>query len=1690
MSSDSEFTGDKFPGSKDRVPEIVVRSAEIWQLYSQVRLGMFATIGAALALAALLWQVVPRVWIVVWVVVLLAIQIPRHLLLRRFHRVAPHGAEASVWGNWFLLGSGATSLVFGMSAVVIFPSDSLFHQAVLACFLGGLAASTAVAHAPLTACYVSSVLLTLLPLLGRFLHQGGELGMVLAAIGFAFAAALLVTASSLHRMLVASIQMRFQRDEMARNVHQAHEMLETLVADRTSELARKNAELLKEIIERKKAEEALRLEKARFQVLSEHLPLGLVSISDEGAFHYVNRKFGELFGYDLADVPDGRHWFRIAYPDPEYRHHVISCWVHDLDKTKPGEQRPREFNVTCKNGSRKTVLFRPVQLTSGEHLMTCEDITERKRVERAVEEHVTMLEAILEKAADGICVCHTIDEFPYVLFSQWNPRMLEITGYTMEEINEAGWFQSVHPDPDIQMRAIERMARMRAGGDLRAEEWTITSKEGTQKQLSISTSIIKEGDRQIHVLAIMQDIAERKKDEAALRESEQRFRSTFEQAAVGICHVSPDGRFLRVNQKLCDILGYTADHLLSLTFQEITHPDDLDTDLDFVARVLADEIKTYSMEKRYVRRDGSLLWANLTVSLTREPSGAPKYFISVVEDISYRKSAEQALRDSEERYRRLVEESFDGIFVQRGPTIVFANSRLCEMLGYSETELVGQDHWKVYHTDYQELTRSRAQARMRGESVPSKYEVRLQRKDGSPFDGEINAKVVTVEGQPGVQVWIKDVTDRKQAELSLKESEERYRELFDNSADLIYTHDLEGNYTSVNKAVERILGYTPQEFLNLNFRDIVDPDYLALTEENFRSKVNGHADRTGPYQVLVRTKDGQARWLEVNSRIIIHEGSRIGVHGTLRDISDRKLVEDQLKQEREFTDAILRSVPGLLYLFDEEGRMVRWNKQLEELPGYSAEEVARMRLSDWFGGREPDTSLTAQRFQDVLTKGRAAGEANLITKDGTAIPFYFTGVKLTIAGKPYMTGIGIDITERKRAEAQIKLNESRLESLYNISQYNAQTIQDLLDFTLNEAVKLTESEVGYIYFYDEEKKLFELNTWSKKVMKECEVAEPQTQYELDKTGIWGEAVRQRKPIVVNDFQAPNPLRKGYPKGHVKLHNFMTIPLFWGETIVAVVGVANKGSDYDESDVRQLALLMDSVWKIAEARRSELSQRRLATALEYAAEGVIITDIDGTIEYVNPSLERMTGYTREEFVGKNPRVLKSGTQDTAFYEELWRKIKGGDTWTGRFVNKRKDGTLYTEDATISPVRDASGAITNFVGTKRDITDQLALSKQLLHAQKMEAIGTLAGGMAHDFNNVLQAILGYSDLLLMKKGPRDLDRKRLEVIQRAARDGADLVSRILTFSRKAESRTRPIDLNAEIRKAQELLRRTVPRMIEIKLMLAEDLQIIDADPAQMEQVLLNLAVNAQHAMPDGGQLLIETSNVSLSDEYFRTHLGAKPGHYVLLTVSDTGVGVEPEVLDRMFEPFFTTKTNEEGTGLGLAMVHGIVSQHGGYIRCYSEPGRGTSFKIYLPVSRTESLSSLAETREMPAFGTETILIVDDDDRIRDISQQMIEMGGYKVLTAPSGEEALKIYHLRKNEISLIILDLIMPGMGGKRCLRELLRIDPDVRVLVASGFSSNDLTFDEKEAGARGFVRKPYDAKDILGAIRNVLDKGHL
>jgi len=427
---------------------------------------------------------------------------------------------------------------------------------------------------------------------------------------------------------------------------------------------------------------------------------------------------------------------------------------------------------------------------------------------------------------------------------------------------------------------------------------------------------------------------------------------------------------------------------------------------------------------------------------------------------------------------------------------------------------------------------------------------------------------------------------------------------------------------------------------------------------------------------------------------------------------------------------------------------------------------------------------------------------------------------------------------------------------------------------------------------------------------------------------------------------------------------------------------------------------------AERKRAEESHARLATAVEQATETILITDLQGTIQYVNPAFEKISGYTRAEALGQNPRILKSGKQDAEFYRQMWDVLKRGEVWHGHFSNKRKDGTLYEEETVISPIRDTEGAVVNYVAIKRNVTHEVQLEAQFRQSQKMEAIGTLAGGVAHDFNNILAIIQMQADLLKSGDSLSPEQVKIADDISDTVDRAAALTSQLLLFSRKQTLRPRDLDLSQSITNMTKMLRRTLGENIEVQLNLAAQLMFVHADPAMLDQVLLNLAVNAHAAMPQGGQLVITTTGVEFDEFAASQSAPARPGSFVCLSVADTGCGIPPEILPRIFDPFFTTKDVGKGTGLGLATVFGIVQQHQGWINVYSEVGRGTTFKVYLP--RLSGATVIQKTQPMPvavSTGHETILLVEDESALRDVVQKTLAQLGYRVLKASTGVKAWK-------------------------------------------------------------------------------------
>ena len=504
--------------------------------------------------------------------------------------------------------------------------------------------------------------------------------------------------------------------------------------------------------------------------------------------------------------------------------------------------------------------------------------------------------------------------------------------------------------------------------------------------------------------------------------------------------------------------------------------------------------------------------------------------------------------------------------------------------------------------------------------------------------------------------------------------------------------------------------------------------------------------------------------------------------------------------------------------------------------------------------------------------------------------------------------------------------------------------------------------------------------------------------------------------------------------------------------------------------------------------AEEALRKLSRAVEQSADTVLITNREGVIEYVNPAFEALTGYTGQEVIGENPRILKSGEQAPEVYQELWKTILSGNVYRSILVNRKKNGDLYYAEESISPVRDPSGVITHFISNGRDLTERHRLEAQLLQAQKMDAIGRLAGGVAHDFNNLLTIIMSYTELANDTVTPGTSIAHRLQEILSAARRAAQLTRQLLAFSRKQPQALRVVELNEVIAEVTQTLPRLIGEDIELTFSLGSGLGPVRVDPVQIEQILMNLAANARDAMPQGGNLKIETSDVYLDDQYVhRKHAIIPVGRYALITVTDDGAGISPEHLPHIFEPFYTTKPLGKGTGLGLATVYGIVKQNRGFIWAYSEPGHGTIFRIYLPcvattVNNTEAPDRLSE----PAVGGfETVLLVEDEDAVRAATAEFLRIQGYTVLEARDGLDALSVARNHGSTIHLLVTDVVMPNLSGGQLARELEALRPETKILFVSGYPGKTVVDHKVVDLETNFLQKPFTLRQLAAKIREAL-----
>ncbi len=645
-----------------------------------------------------------------------------------------------------------------------------------------------------------------------------------------------------------------------------------------------------------------------------------------------------------------------------------------------------------------------------------------------------------------------------------------------------------------------------------------------------------------------------------------------------------------------------------------------------------------------------------------------------------------------------------------------------------------------------------------------------------------------------------------------------------------------------------------------------------------------------------------------------------------------------------------------------------------------------------------------------------------------------------------------------------------------ISLHEDVSTDEILNSIIDKASRLIQAELAAIALYDETGKFRKLLTKGATIKTSSVLPEGKGILEYTRLSL--------APVRIDHVAAHPAFSGSFPEGHPAIDNLLAYPIFSEEgSPRGALYFGNKpGGFTDEDELILKAISADAAIAISKSE-SIMQLRRFKQVIDSAFDVIMITDADGLVTYANPAFEALTEHRVEEAVGRKTSIVKSGYHGEAFYKRLWATIRAGDVWKGEFINRKKNGELYYASAIIFPIH--TGGEINYASIQRDITHEKRLYEQLLRAQKMEAIGTLAGGIAHDFNNLLTAILGYSEIMLSATKADDAFHRPATIIYNAAGKGAELAKKILMVTRKEKMETKPVNINEVIRNSMELLQRSIPKNIEIITNLSESIMPVRADAAQIQQVIMNLAVNARDAMPDGGVLNVETSVVGSEHGAADDVPDGKNG-FIKISISDTGTGMDLETQRKIFDPFFTTKDTGKGTGLGLYIVHSVVNDHGGYINLYSEQNKGTRFNIYLPTAKEEDTGDAGQAED-DITGSETILVIDDDSDVRELCKDMLEPLGYTVISSGNGNDGINIFRQMKDKITLVVLDMIMPKMGGNEVFQALKTIKPDVKVLLCSGYSYNGFAGIDKllKSGVKLFIQKPFTRHAMARAIKKAL-----
>jgi PAS domain S-box-containing protein len=1041
-----------------------------------------------------------------------------------------------------------------------------------------------------------------------------------------------------------------------------------------------------------------------------------------------------------------------------------------------------------------------------------------------------------------------------------------------------------------------------------------------------------------------------------------------------------------------------------------------------------------------------------------------------IKERTERKQAEMELNKERDRAQRYLD--IAGVMlvaININQEVILINRKGCEILGYEEGEIIGRNWFDHFIPERDRKSVKEVFAKLVAAEIEpvEHFENTVLTKSGMEKIIAWHNTIITDEYGHimGTLSSGEDITDRKRAEKSLQESEKRYREVVENATEIIYTVDEKGNFTYANPAGLKATGYSLQELRKLNYANLVLPEHRERVSQIYINQLRQKLPNTY-VEFPFLGKTGEIIWFGQNSTIVIEGNKIVGFHIIARDVTERKQAEEALRESEERYRILVETSPDAITLLDLNLNIIMANQPALKLYGHeSAEEIKGKNGLDYLVLEERGRAL--EDMGQILETGSMGPiEYMLVKKDGSPFPAELKA-SLVLDSQRKPGGIILvsrDITERKNAEEALRQSEERFRELFD------------------------DAPVGY-FEYDVQGNITNVNRTEFEMLgytPEEMIGQPPWKFIVEE--------EQAHHAMMAKLAGKMPPGKGFERTY-RRKDGSTFPALCENRLL-------RNAEGEITGIR------GTIQDITERKRAEealhASEAQLSNALkiaylghwEYDVASDLFTFSDHFYSIFRTTAEREGGYTMpsaqyaQRFVHPDDRSVVG--------VETQKALETTDPHFSRQLEHRMiyaDGEVGYIAVRFFIVKDDHGRTVKTYGVNQDITERkrteqemASLQDQLRQSQKMEAIGQLAGGVAHDFNNILTVIKGYSQLSLTEMKEEDPFRENIEEIKKSADLAANLTRQLLAFSRRQIMEMKILDLNDLIKNLDKMLRRVIGEDIELVTLLTEDLGRVNADPGQIEQVIMNLAVNARDAMSKGGKLTIETADVELDEEYTRAHIAVKPGAYVMLSVSDSGMGMTQEVRDRVFEPFFTMKEKGKGTGLGLSTVYGIVKQSGGNIWVYSEPGKGTTFKVYLP-RVDEPLGEIKEKvveEELPR-GSETILIVEDGEDVLKLAGRILNRQGYTVLETTNGSEALRICKEEKQPIHLILTDVVMPQMSGRELIERCREVRQDFKAIYMSGYTDNTITHHGILEKGMNYIQKPFTIEILTRKVRQVLDE---